>query len=139
MKIAKCIMSITLTITLLFTPFWYLLINSDVPPAPTINDIRIIIYMFILILIFLILEIVIIEKNKIRGSILVFASGALSLILWTAIYYGHNFNIGNQTINLYSLAIILVGTILSALSTFSQLFQILLFYKRKLKSKRIGK
>lgn len=132
MRIIKCFLSMTLAVITMFNWFWYMLITSDVPHVFTGNDINITICMFTLTLIILIIEVVIVEKGKTKGSYLVLITGFLSLVLWMMTYRGGNFNIGNMSTNLFSKRMIIAGIIISALLVGSQTLQILLFYKRKI-------
>lgn len=129
--ITKSVLSLILTFLFAINWIWYMLAVSDVPPILRSEDINVIIFLFMIILIVLIAQIILVEKCKMRGSYLLLMVGTLSSIVWITTYRGWNFNIGDTLTNLQAKRIMVFGMIISSLSVGSQLLQILLFYHRK--------
>ncbi len=133
--IIRSILSLLLVLLLLLGWGWYMLATSDIPPNFKVEDIHVIISLFIMVFIVLLVTIIITKKNQINGSYLLLISGIILLFLWIATFNGVNFRIGDKTTNLYAKNIIITGIIISASTVISQLLQIIQFYISRMQSK----
>ena len=126
--IIRVILSVLIVASMLISWFWYLLAFSNIPVIYTeqLNqDLKIILCSFLIAFLALLLEIVINEKNKFKGSYLVVVAGGILLLLWIIRYNnGFNYNTREEIINICEKKIVIIGMFFSVLSVVTQFFQI---------------
>ena len=126
--ILRVILSVLIVASMLISWFWYLLAFSNIPVIYTeqLNqDLKIIFYSFLIAFLALLLEILINERNKFKGSYLVVVAGGILLLLWIIRYNnGFNYNTREEIINICEKKIVIIGIFFCVLSVVTQFFQI---------------